>query len=58
MGTLLGTAILGTIGPALTFLSINAFWEQAIQGTIILGAVVLDAMVGHGSLREAKAVGV
>ena len=47
-GTLLGVAILGTIGPALTFLGINAFWEQAIQGAIILSAVVSDAVVQRG----------
>ena len=46
-GTLLGVAILGTIGPALTFLGINAFWEKAIQGAIILWAVVMDAVLAR-----------
>ncbi|MBV8817080.1 MAG: ABC transporter permease, partial [Acidobacteriaceae bacterium] len=46
-GTLLGVAILGAIGPALTFLGISAFWEKAIQGAIILSAVVLDVVVGR-----------
>jgi rhamnose transport system permease protein len=41
-GTLLGVALLGTIGPALTFLGISAFWEKAIQGAIILSAVAID----------------
>src|SRR5581483_9339903 len=27
-GTLLGVALLGAIGPALTFLGINAYWER------------------------------
>jgi rhamnose transport system permease protein len=44
-GTLLGVAILGVIGPALTFLGVNAFWEKAIQGAIILWAVVMDALI-------------
>jgi rhamnose transport system permease protein len=48
-GTLLGVAILGTIGPALTFLGINAFWEKAIQGAIILWAVVMDAVLARRS---------
>jgi rhamnose transport system permease protein len=43
MGTLLGVLLLGIIGPALTFAGINAFWEKAIQGLIILAAVVADA---------------
>lgn len=41
-GTLLGVSLLGTVGPALTFLGINAFWEKAIQGAIILAAVAVD----------------
>ena len=42
-GTLLGVVLLGAIGPALTFLGINAYWEKAIQGVIILAAIVSDA---------------
>ena len=38
-GTLAGVALLGTIGPALTFLKVSAFWEEALQGAIILAAV-------------------
>lgn len=39
IGTLIGVALLGTIGPALTFVGINPFWEKAIQGAIILAAL-------------------
>ena len=42
IGTLIGVALLGTIGTALTFLGINPFWEKAIQGAIILAALVSD----------------
>ena len=42
-GTLLGVVLLGAIGPALTFLGVSAYWERAIQGTIILIAVAIDA---------------
>ena len=42
-GTLLGVVLLGAIGPALTFLGVSAYWERAIQGTIILIAVTIDA---------------
>jgi rhamnose transport system permease protein len=41
-GTFLGVALLGAIGPALTFLGVSAFWEKAIQGGIILTAVAID----------------
>jgi rhamnose transport system permease protein len=43
-GTLLGLGLLATIGPALTFLAINPYWEKAIQGAIILAAVALDTL--------------
>ena len=46
-GTLVGVALLGTIGTALTFLGINSFWEKAIQGLIILAAVVGDVIAGR-----------
>ena len=39
VGTLIGAALLGTIGTALTFAGINPFWEKAIQGAIILAAL-------------------
>ena len=42
-GTLLGVILLGAIGPALTFLGVNAYWERALQGAIILAAVGIDA---------------
>jgi len=35
-----GVALLGTIGPALTHLHVQAYWEKALQGTVILIAVV------------------
>ena len=42
LGTLIGAVLLGTIGTALTFAGINPFWEKAIQGAIILAALVSD----------------
>jgi rhamnose transport system permease protein len=44
IGTLLGVALLGTIGPALVFLGAQPFWARAIQGAIILVAVATDAL--------------
>jgi len=43
-GSLLGVALLGTIGPALSFLHTQPQWEKAIQGLIILAAVATDAL--------------
>lgn len=47
IGTLIGVALLGTIGTALTFLGINPFWEKAIQGAVILAAVMSDLALGR-----------
>ncbi len=45
IGTLIGAALLGTIGTALTFAGINPFWEKAIQGAVILAALVSDVVL-------------
>jgi len=47
IGTLIGVVLLGTIGTALTFIGINPFWEKAIQGAIILAALVSDFVLGR-----------
>jgi rhamnose transport system permease protein len=47
LGTLIGVALLGTVGTALTYLGVNPFWERAVQGAIILAALVSDVAVGR-----------
>jgi len=50
LGTVLGVVLLGAIGPALTFLGVSVYWERAVQGAIILAALVIDAVrMRHGS---------
>jgi rhamnose transport system permease protein len=50
-GTLLGVALLGMLSPALTFLGASPYWEQALQGLILLTAVAINTIpsVGRGS---------
>ncbi len=43
-GTFVGLLLLACIAPALIHLHIEAYWEKAIQGTIILLAVVADSL--------------
>lgn len=61
VGTLIGVALLGTIGTALTFGGINPFWEKAIQGAIILAALVSDVALArlekHARPSTPKALG-
>jgi rhamnose transport system permease protein len=42
IGPFLGLLLLACIGPALTHLHIEAYWEKAIQGAIILLAVMAE----------------
>lgn len=41
-GVLLGLLLLACIGPALTYAGVKPYWEKAIQGAIILLAVVAE----------------
>ena len=54
LGTLIGVLLLGTIGTAMTYVGISPFWAKAIQGLIILAALVADAAMArferHGSI--------
>ena len=57
-GPLLGVALLGAVGPGLTFLGASPYWERAIQGAIILAAVAADAFrirpVSHTAAVSAR----
>jgi rhamnose transport system permease protein len=44
IGTLIGVALLATIGPALVFFQVPSQWEKAIQGVIILASVASDGL--------------
>src|ERR1700729_1161384 len=52
LGTVLGVVLMGAIGPALTFLSVGAYWEKSIQGAIILAAILIDAVSIHVEKRR------
>ena len=43
-GAFAGLLLLATVNPALTFLHVEAYWEKAIQGLVILLAVVADGI--------------
>ena len=47
VGTLIGAALLGTVGTALTFVGINPFWERSIQGAIILAALASETALNR-----------
>jgi rhamnose transport system permease protein len=49
-GVFAGLLLLACISPALTHLHIEAYWEKAIQGVIILLAVVAEGLRGRKAL--------
>lgn len=50
-GVFAGLLLLAMVNPALTYLHIEPYWEKAIQGAIILLAVVADGLRTRGQQR-------
>lgn len=44
-GLILGSLLLGILNNALPLINVSPFWQQAIQGLIILVAVIINALV-------------
>jgi rhamnose transport system permease protein len=53
-GAALGALLLGTIRSALVTLQVNPFWEQAINGSLLLLAIGLDAFLAARLARELR----
>jgi rhamnose transport system permease protein len=53
VGTLIGVALLGTVGAALVFLQTRSEWERAIQGAIILLSAAASAITATNAKRRA-----
>ena len=51
IGVFLGLLLLGCVNPALIHLHVEAYWEKAIQGAIILLAVIAD---GFRTRRDSR----
>jgi rhamnose transport system permease protein len=50
-GMFVGLLLLGCVAPALIHLHLEAYWEKAIQGTIILLAVIGDGLRSRKAAR-------
>ncbi|WP_371755703.1 ABC transporter permease [Ferviditalea candida] len=51
-GIILGSLLLGILNNALPLLNISPFWQMAIQGTVILIAVLVNALVKRSVERN------
>ncbi len=52
-GVLLGAITIAIIGKSLSLVGIDAFWQQALKGAIILGAVLINIIVQRNAARRA-----
>jgi rhamnose transport system permease protein len=55
IGAALGALLLSTIGSALVVLKVDAFWEQAIDGALLLAAIALDRLLALRAQRALRA---
>jgi rhamnose transport system permease protein len=58
LGTVIGALFIGVLGNGLTLVHISEFWQLAVQGLVILGAVISNAVIARRlqrmmSLRKA-----
>lgn len=44
-GLLMGTLLLGILNNALPLINVSPFWQNAIQGVVILAAVIMNALI-------------
>lgn len=51
-GLILGSLLFGILNNALPLINVSPFWQQAIQGLIILVAIIVNAMVKRGVDRN------
>jgi len=51
LGAALGALLLNTISQALVASKVSSFWNQAIAGALLLGAIVFDRWLGQRVAR-------
>jgi rhamnose transport system permease protein len=52
LGATLGALVLGVINIALVVLRVSPFWQQAIQGALIVAAITLDTLLARSVARR------
>ncbi|MCK9287061.1 MAG: ABC transporter permease [Sphaerochaetaceae bacterium] len=52
-GLILGAVLFGILNNALPLINVSPFWQQGIQGVVILSAVLINVMVKRTNERQA-----
>jgi rhamnose transport system permease protein len=53
LGLLLGVILFGILANALPLINVSPFWQQAIQGFVILAAIITNVLIKRGNDRAA-----
>jgi ribose transport system permease protein len=53
-GALIGATIIGVIENIIVLYGVSVYWQTAVSGVIIVGAVALDSISRMGALRKKK----
>ena len=52
LNVVIGALIIGTISNGLNILNVPTFWQQVVMGTLIIGSVSLDKLIGRSAERS------
>ena len=52
LGATLGALVLGVISIALVVLHVSPFWEQAIEGALIVAAITADTLLARSVAKR------
>ncbi|MDR1955565.1 MAG: ABC transporter permease [Treponema sp.] len=52
-GLILGVILFGILANALPLIQVSPFWQQAIQGVVILAAIIINVLIKRNSDRSA-----
>jgi D-allose transport system permease protein len=52
-GVVMGGLIIATISNGLNILNVPSFWQQVVMGSLIIGAVALDKLIGGAAGKKA-----
>jgi rhamnose transport system permease protein len=55
LGLLLGVVLFGILANALPLINVSSFWQQAIQGVVILAAIITNVLIKRNNDRAALA---
>lgn len=56
-GAAIGAVLLTTVGSALAVLRVNPFWQQAVVGMLIVGAIAVDRLLSARVARQLQGGG-